>query len=198
MVIAVKEVFINSSFNYINKHQKLDHYNEVKIKYGLEVMYSFITKTLAIFIMSILIKTFFENFFILIFYGILRTFSHGIHAKSNTNCWLSTMLTYLITGLFCKYIIIPKHILYFISILSLIIIVTYAPSDTKYRPIRRKNKRIKLKILSILSVISFSTLMLYTKFAYINSIAVSLILCVIAINPITYKILKMPRNNYKY
>lgn len=196
MVIAVKETFIKMSFNYINNHQSLDHYNEVKIKYGLEVMYSFITKTTAILIMSLVMKVLAENTFVLLFYGLLRTFAHGIHAKSNTNCWLSTMITYFLTGLFCKYIKLPRYVYFIISILSITIISLFAPADTKYRPIRRENKRIKLKILSITTSLILS-LLLFTSFKYKNSIIASFFLCIIAINPITYKLMKMTRNNYR-
>lgn len=197
MVIDVKDVFINNSFNFINRHQNLDHYNEVKVKYGLEVMYSFITKTIAILIMSYFIGALLDNIFVLLFYGLLRTYAHGIHAKSNSNCWISTMLTYLVSGLFCKYINIPVYILYILSILTIVIVVKYSPSDTIYRPIRRREKRIKLKIISTFLTILMSLILLFTKFNYKNSIVVSFILCIIAINPITYKLLKMPRDNYK-
>lgn len=196
-VKQMKELFINSSFNFINKHQELDHYNEVKIKYGLEVMYSFITKTIAILVMSLIFGFIFENIFVLICYGLLRTFAHGMHARSNKNCWLSTMTTYLLTGLFCKYVHLSKSILIFTSLLTLLVVVIFAPSDTIYRPIRNKAKRIRLKIFSIISVLLLSTLLLYSNFSYKNSIVVAFILCVIAINPITYKIFKMPRDNYK-
>ena len=196
-VKQMKELFINSSFNFINKHQELDHYNEVKIKYGLEVMYSFITKTIAILVISLILGFLVENIFVLLFYGLLRTFAHGIHAKSNKNCWFSTMITYLLTGIFCKYAHLSKLFLISFSLLTLLIVILFAPSDTIYRPIRNKAKRIRLKVFSLISVILLSSLLIYSNFPYKNSVIVAFILCIVAINPITYKILKMPRDNYK-
>ena len=193
----MREAIVNKGFIFISKHNELDHYNEVKIKYGLEVMYSFITKTVAIIIMSLVFGFFVDNLLVLIFYGILRTFAHGVHAKTNSNCWISTMITYFITGVTCKYFIFNNLLIYIISILSFIIIAIYAPSDSIHRPIKRKNKRIALKIKAILTSIMLISILLLTKFKYKPSIIISLILCVISINPITYKILKTSRNNYK-
>ena len=193
----MKTAFISSSYRFITKHKELDHYNEVKIKYGLEVMYSFVTKTIAIVLMSFFCGFLIENIYIFLFYGILRTFAHGVHAKSNKHCWISTLLTYFITGMFCKYIKISKRVMYSVCIISTLLISLYAPSDTVYRPIRKKEKRIKLKIKAILSCILFLCAVLFTKFKYKNSIFTSFILCVISINPITYKVLKTPRNNYR-
>ena len=191
----MKNSFISASYTFITKHKELDHYNEVKIKYGLEVIYSFVTKTIAIVFMSFLCGFLTENVYIFLFYGILRTFAHGVHAKSNKHCWISTLLTYFITGMFCKCIIIPKYIMYTVCITSFLIISLYAPSDTIYRPIRKKDKRIKLKVKAILSSVLFICIVLFTNFKYKNSIFTSFVLCVISINPITYKVLKTPRNN---
>ena len=193
----MKNSFVNCSYNYIIRHKKLDHYNKVKIKYGLEVMYSFVTKTVAIIIMSALLGFLIENLFVFLFYGILRTFSHGVHAKTSRHCWISTLCTYFLTGLFCKYISFPKYIMYIISLISFLTIIIYAPADTIYRPIRSKEKRLALKLKASVASFLYIIIIIFVNFSYKNSIIVSFILCVISINPITYKVLKTPQNNYK-
>ena len=79
-------------------------------------------------------------------------------------------------------------------------LVISAGSKIRKKPsqaFKKKEKRIKLKIKAILSSILFLCTVLFTKFKYKSSIFTSFILCVISINPITYKVLKTPRNNYR-
>ena len=74
----------------------------------------------------------------------------------------------------------------------------YSPADTKKRPIVNKKRRKIYKILSTIISISYVTLSIIIKNSYIeNCLIFSIILQNILISPITYKIFKLPYNNYK-
>ena len=82
-------------------------------------------------------------------------------------------------------------------LIVLVIISLYAPADTIKRPLIKRNKRIKFKILSIMVVIIYFILTLVLKNnLLINSLIFGLLIECILINPITYKVFKMPYKNY--
>ncbi len=193
----MKELFISSSFNFINNHKNLSEYEKIKIKYGLEVMYHFITKTSFVLLISLIFNIFWETILTFFLFGILRTFCHGIHAKSNLLCWILTLSTYIINGICCKLIQFNIPLKITIIVITSIHIILFSPSDTIYRPIRKKEHRIKLKTNSILICILYDILTLKLNNIISRCLLSSLILISISISPLTYKVLKMSRNNYK-
>lgn len=106
----MREVFADKNLNYISKYYKLSNTEKIKIKYGLEVLYTVITKTIGILLMSLFLKTFKETIILMGFYLLLRLFSHGIHAKKSFHCWVASILTYGAFPLLIKYFVIKKFI----------------------------------------------------------------------------------------
>ena len=197
VIVILKDLFISKSLNLISKHKSLDNYNQVKIKYGLEVMYNFIMKTSVILLIAAIFNSFIEVLLIFAFYGLLRTFIHGAHGKSNLLCWILTLISYS-TGIYIiKNYTIPYFIEIIICFIALLSMVLFAPSDTKYRPLINRNKRIKFKIISIILTVIYSLVILFTNFKYTGCLTISLTLSTIIINPLTYLLLGLKRNNYK-
>lgn len=194
----MKDLFIKNCFDFINNRKKLDDYAQIKIKYGLEVMYNFVVKTSLVIILSVLFHCFIEVLFIFLFYGLIRTFAHGIHCTSNLFCWIFTLSSYLLSIFVIRFLDISYHVSILICVYSVFIILLFSPSDTKYRPLINKSKRIKFKILSTLIAIIYSYIILFSNFKYSNCMVISLILTTIVINPISYKLLGLRRNNYKF
>lgn len=192
----MKELFINSSFKFISNNKKLDKYNEAKIKYGLEVMYHFFTKLFVILIISFFLKTI--NYIIPLFisFGALRTTGYGMHAKSNISCWISSLLFYVVFGLYIKYIDFNILIKMSLLILSEMSIILWSPSDTKGRPLINKNKRHYLKTLCIITGLIEILLSFNDSLYFKDVFVISMMFEAILVNPIVYKITKTPRNNY--
>ena len=85
-----------------------------------------------------------------------------------------------------------------ISIYALISMMLYAPDDTQKRPRINSKHRKKLKCTSIIITITYIFLTILINDNYIcNLIYLALLIQSTAIIPITYKIFKMPYNNYK-
>ena len=83
------------------------------------------------------------------------------------------------------------------SILTITISI-FSPADTKKRPIINKKRRKIYKILSTIISIIYVLLSVKIENNYIeNCLIFSIILQNILISPITYKIFKLPYNNYK-
>ena len=193
----MKSVFINSSFNFINTHKELNDYSKIKIKYGLEVMYNFITKTSVVLLLAILFHALVEVFLIFLFYGLLRTFIHGVHGTSNTLCWIITLTSYVLSVFIIRTFVISNLVKIAICSISLVSIILWAPSDTKYRPLLNKRKRIYFKIISTLLASTYLLIILFTNYKYNNCLLISLSLACLAINSITYWLFGLKRNNYK-
>lgn len=186
----MKELFINSSFNFINKHQELDHYNQVKIKYGLEVMYHFFTKLIVITLVSYFLGILKNVLLTYFFFGFLRMFGYGMHARSNVGCWILTTGTYLFIGFISKYISFYNYISLSILFVILFSYLLWAPSETKGKPIKSKKVYYRLKFLTVLVFGIEILIFLKSNTSVKNIILLSNILEMLLINPIIHKLFK--------
>ena len=194
---SMKELFITNAFNFINNHKDLDHYNEVKIKYGLEVMYHFFTKLFVVIIISILLNTIKYIIPLFISFGLLRTFGYGIHAKTNLECWIFTISLYIICGIYLKMYYFNTYIKLAIFVISFISMLLWAPSDTKGRPLVNKRKRRILKFFCLITLLIEGLLSFKTKYFFKDVFVIAAALETIVINPYLYKITGTPRKNYE-
>lgn len=194
----MKELFVNKSISLIKKNYSYNDIMYERIRYGLEIIYLSITKIFVILLVSYLLGMLKETIILMIFSTPLRNYSYGIHAKKSWHCYVSSI--------FC-FVLLPKLIINYnlsiilritISIYALTSMIIYAPADTHKRPIINTNHRKKLKYTSIIITILyiFSTILINDNYIC-NLIYLALLIQSTAIIPITYKIFKMPYNNYK-
>lgn len=195
----MKEKFVNSSIKFISKYQECDDLKIKKLNYGLQGIYNLIVKLSIVIIIAIITKTINQTLLFLLFYAGIRTFSYGLHAKSNLACWITTIIIYNIIPYFIKNINFPIYMSYIALIVALISMILWAPADTPKKPLIRKENRKKCKIISIIVVIIYTIIIFMVNNTMItNSITYALIIQSIVINPLTYKITKTQFNNYKY
>lgn len=195
----MKEKFVNSSLSFLTKYQKCDEVKTKILRYSLEGLYSLIIKISVVLIIAIITNTIKETGLIIIFYAGVRTFSYGLHAKSNIACWLITITTYNIIPLLIKNTVISDIAGYIILAIALISALLWAPADTPKKPLIHKEKRIKCKILTALFTILYTCIFIFTKSTIIkNTLIYALIVEIIFINPLTYKLTNTKFNNYKY
>ncbi len=177
--------------NYTN--DKLD-----EIMYGVEGIYLTFTKTIIIFALAFILGIAKELLFLLLAFNFIRLFAFGMHADNSLTCLVFSSALFLTGAFASKYINLDLNIIYILYIVILIIIAIFAPADTVKRPLIKKNKRIRFKVLSIVTIILYFIITIYTKNQYItNYLIFGLIIECILILPITYKLFDMPYNNYK-
>lgn len=195
----MKKRFLTAIKNSIKK--QYPNYTEEKIDeimYGVEGIYLTITKTIIIFILALLLGIFKELIFLLISFNFIRLFAFGMHADKSSICLIFSSSLFIGGTYLCKYVNLNDEVLYLLYIIAFIIISIYSPSDTVKRPLIKKKKRIKFKILSILVTLTYFIISLLVKNSLItNSLIFGLLIECILILPTTYKIFKMPYNNYK-
>ena len=194
----MKEGFVNYSINYLVRNNACSE-NQINIfRYTLESIYSFVTKTSVVLLLSLFLGTFKITLLFLLFYGILRGFNFGIHATKNSYCWITTISVYVLFPLIIKYVVISEEILFILNILGIVAVLLWAPADTPARPLLNKKKRITNKIIglllaSILVFLSYITNNLNLK----EVISFVLLINTICICPLTYQLFHISYKNYK-
>ena len=195
----MKKVFLNTCLKAITENDpSIDKTKLEEIRYGLEGLYLTITKTIVIFALTIILGTFKEMLIMLFIFNILRKTGFGIHAKKSWQCWVSSLSIFVIFPYIAKLAILPKLLKIILSMISIAVMFLYAPADTYKRPLINKKKRMIWKTLSAINCSIMSIILIIIKDNTLSNLLLFGIYTEVAlINPITYKIFKLPYNNYK-
>lgn len=192
----MKERFLNSCINFITKYNDYTEKDIKKLRYGLEGLYLTITKTIIILILALVLKIFVEVISIIILFNLIRYFGFGFHAEKSWQCLLMSIFNFIIVPLCLLNIKISIFMSLIISLICILGFLLWAPADTVKRPLYDKKKRIFRKFFTIIIGITFSVLSIFL-INYRAIILSALIIQFIIINPLTYKIMNQPFNNYK-
>lgn len=194
----MKGIIINKLMNNIKTNCAYDEIKFAEIKYGLESLYIFITKTIVILLIALILGLFKELMLMLIFYSLLRATGFGVHASKSWHCWISSILIFIGVPILIKLFVIPTSIMIIISILGTLIIFKYAPADTEKRPIINKNRRKIFKIICTSTSILYLLGIIFLNNIYLSSILMySILLEAFLILPYTYKLFGVKYDNYK-
>ena len=194
----MKDYIINNTINFICKY---NDYNETKLeelKYGLVSIYLLISKLIIITIISILLGIFKEMAIFTLIYIPIRAVSFGLHASKSWICLLFSSLVFIGGPIISINITIPIIFKCVLSIIFIILMYKNSPADTHKRPIINKKRRLFFKYSSVIITIIYSFIMLFINNNFIsNCLFFVLLVQNILISPCTYRIFKMPYDNYK-
>lgn len=189
--------FADKGMIFLKKYKNYNHKEELLAHYGLETIYILITKMLFITLVSILIGITKEMYIFIIFYFFLRFYASGLHLSKSIHCTIMSTTILIGFPLLAIYTNFALPIRLIINGIVICLFAFYSPADTIKKPLINYNKRINLKIKSIMICFIYFILTLFIKSNFIlNCITYSLILQTILIVPITYKTFNMPYNNY--
>lgn len=195
---SMKNAFVTTSINYLIRNNACNEKQINIFRYTLESLYSLITKTSIVLLLSFILKTSSITLIILLLYSLFRGFAFGIHATKNIYCWLITILVYTCGPLFIKYYTLPISVIYLSYGLGILALLLWSPSDTPARPLIHRKKRIANKIISLLLAFIYITIAIFIKNDNFNEIiSFIFILETICICPLTYMLFKIPYRNYK-
>lgn len=194
----MREKFINKLMIFIKKNNKNTNEEQLEvIQYGLEAIYMTITKTIILFFIAFLLGILKELIIFLPFYILIRMFSFGLHAKTSTQCLISSSLIFLISTFICTYLNLHIYIRTLLGISSILAIYKWSPADTEKRPIVSKKRRQVYKTLSTIIAITFSFLSIFITNSFIsNCLVISITVQSFMVCPYVYKLFKLPYNNY--
>ena len=195
----MKNQFLNFCEKTIIKNNKNINEEELEIiNYGLESIYLTLVKIVIIIFLSLLLGIFKEVILMIVSYNIIRFFAFGLHAPNSTSCLITSIILFIGGAYVSVYLDISIYIKIIISFISILLISIYAPADTEKRPLINRKKRMKYKYISIVVSIFMSFFLIKFHDSYLsNFLLIGLREEVIMILPITYKLYKLPYNNYK-
>lgn len=183
---------------FIDNNSSVSKEDLEKIKYGIHVLLLNIFKLLILFVMAYFLNILQYTFVILIAFGFLRSFASGMHADSSIGCTVSTILIFIGGSYLSIYVPLNNNIIFIIFVLSLGLMLLYAPADTKKRPFVSKKLRKSLKIKSVLAVILLYAIVLFIKDdIYKNLITYGILVESLLITPLIYKIFGKEYKNYE-
>lgn len=195
---VVKKKFIVSSIQLIKRKKTISELEEKKLRYGLEGFYNLATKTVVLLILAIILDLIPELLLLTAIYSTLRMYGFGIHMKTSLQCWFTTVPIYIGGCLLIKYFVFPDSFNYLIWIFGFLSFLFFAPADTPARPLIRRNKRIRAKVLAMVIFVCYFVLFSFTNDTILsNTIVYAVIIESISINPLTYKLFHTSFNNYK-
>lgn len=193
----MKEKFLNYSINEILKKKELSEEEIEEYRYNLEGFYLTISKLLIMIPLSIIFNVFFEMILFIIIFNFIREPAHGLHASKSYICLITSSITFIGIPYISKIIELNLYTRIIISVIGFILIIVFAPADTEKAPIIRKEKRLKLKIISIVNTFILIIFTFIIKNNIItNLILSSIIIESILINPLTYKLFHVKYKNY--
>jgi accessory gene regulator B len=166
--------------------------------FGITKLVEDIPKYLILIVICYFLNILKETALVLLICCTYKIFVGGAHAKTNFECLVYSIFFFIVPVIIAKYISYNYILLILISILtvifSLYIIIKIAPSDTQEIPIINKNKRIRLKMGGIISLVFLLTLSIFLDNIIYTKI---IIYTILLINLFTldkiYKLLKCKR-----
>ena len=195
----MRKVIINKCMNLIkNNSPELDQVKLDEVEYGLISIYILITKLIVIFILASVIGIFKEVLIFSIIYSIIRTPSFGIHASKSWICLIVSSILFLGIPYICLTTNMSLELKFLLGSIGTIFIFKNSPADTHKRPIVNPTRRKVYKGISTLIAISFTLIAIFINNEFVsNCLILALITQCVVISPLTYKLFKMPYNNYK-
>ena len=118
------------------------------VAYGLEIMLSTAISVLIITIIAVILGAFGETVLFLLPFMLLRTYSGGYHARTHFRCFLILFFTFCINLIFNLFNV-NTVIVVFSAIVSVIIILRFAPVEDKNHPLSKRQKKNNRKICKI-------------------------------------------------
>jgi accessory gene regulator B len=162
-----------------------------KLWYGTYVFYINVAKTLMLIVIALILGIFPYVAVFALAYALLRIYSFGVHLDSSILCTLVGLVYYLGSTYLSLLVGIPLIVRGLLMFISIGIFLTYAPAQTKKRPIpERRRKTLKIKSLLILMVITVIVFILRNYTVYSSLLCMAAICQSVNLLPITYKIFK--------
>lgn len=194
----MKKAILNLSLEFISKYNNYSEEDLNKLQYGLEGLYLTISKVIVILILSIILGIWKEVILLLILFNFLRFFGFGVHAKKSSECLIFSTICFVIFPLAFLNIQISKLWFLSIGIICTIILFLFAPADTEKRPFPKTKKKLFRKIMTtFLSIVYLLIALLINNNTLSTLLFLAIIIESIFVNPLTYKVLNQPYNNYK-
>lgn len=193
----MKEKFIVGVVNLARRNKEYSDEDVAVMRYALEGIYLTFTKILVITLIACLLGLFKEYMWFVILYTPLRSVSFGWHANTTKECWVVSILSFILIPYIFSIITINEITKIILLTFSILVFALYSPADTKKRPIVNKKRRLLFKVVSLIIVLLYCCYSFKHSNLISNLMIASLLYQSLLINPLIYKITHQEFNNYK-
>lgn len=193
----MKEKFIVSIVNLAKRNKEYSNEDVAVMRYALEGIYLTFTKILVITLIACLLGLFKEYMWFVILYIPLRSVSFGWHANTTKECWVVSILAFILIPYIFSIITINEITKIILLTFSILVFALYSPADTKKRPIVNKKRRLLFKVVSLIITLVYCCYSFKHSNLISNLMIASLLYQSLLINPLIYKITHQEFNNYK-
>lgn len=193
----MKEKFIASVVNLAKRKKEYTEEEVAIMRYALEGIYLTFTKILVITLIAALLGLFKEYIWFVLLYTPIRSVSFGWHANTTKQCWVVSILAFILIPYTFSIITINRITKIILLIFSIFIFALYSPADTKKRPIVNKKRRLMFKVVSLIITLVYCCYSFKHSNLISNLMIASLLYQSLLINPLIYKITHQEFNNYK-
>lgn len=193
----MKEKFIVSIVNLAKRNKEYSNEDVEIMRYALEGIYLTFTKILVITLIACLLGLFKEYIWFVILYTPLRSVSFGWHANTTKECWVVSILAFILIPYIFSIITINEITKIILLTFSILVFLLYSPADTKKRPIVNKKRRLLFKVVSLIITLVYCCYSFKHSNLISNLMIASLLYQSLLISPLIYKITHQEFNNYK-
>lgn len=160
--------------NVITRELNFDNVKRAKISYGLETIIGAIIKSVGFPVIFFLFGVLKQSLIALFTVAILRYVSGGMHLKTFIGCFMVSTAVLVSIGMLSKVLVINDYLYYILNIVSLVIIILRSPVDPPEKPIKTKQKRYVMKLISIFILL----LLIYISRTIENDVKNSILLAI--------------------
>ena len=193
----MKEKFIVGVVNLARRNREYSDEDVAVMRYALEGIYLTFTKILVITLIACLLGLFKKYMWFVILYIPLRSVSFGWHANTTKECWVVSILAFILIPYIFSIITINEITKIILLTFSILVFALYSPADTKKRPIVNKKRRLLFKVVSLIITLVYCCYSFKHSNLISNLMIASLLYQSLLINPLIYKITHQEFNNYK-
>ena len=178
--------FLIRKLSELLKTDALDDYENEILEYGITAVFLNLPKTILLIFIAKKLNLLKPLLTIFAFYGIIRSYSRGIHAKTPMACFLVGTANYLSMAYLSKIIAVPQKLYNAVFAACFFVYWRYAPSGTSVNPVYKDQIK-PMKVRSLLLVVAYYLIGL--KGGLIRNVAMlSTLSQSISILPLTYKL----------
>lgn len=188
----------NSFIKYVKENFNKTNEEIEKIDYGIKVITMNMFKMIILFATAYFFKILGYTIVAFITFGILRSFASGVHADSTIKCIFINYIVFLGNVFLAINFSLGNVLRIMFFLISLSILIKYAPADTYERPLVSMILRKKLKIRAIITLMVYGVLsVLLSISTYGDIIIYSALEQALLITPLAYKIFRKPYKNHE-
>jgi len=196
--MSVKSYCCDQLYSRITVNKTLSALEEVRIKYGIQMLYLGLSKLVVLIFAALLIGDLLATLIAVASFNVIRSAAFGVHAKSTKQCFIFSFIGFVALPKIMLMLSIAPSVLVVISIAIPVLLYLYAPSDTEKRPLLGSKRRRQLKLTATKRGIMIVFLIFFIpSITFKISLLVGAMVQVILNLPVTYKLLNERRNNYE-